>query len=29
MKFVLVTVNDEKYKPLAEWTVHKNRKLYC
>lgn len=27
--FVLVTVNDEKYKPLAEWTVHKNRKLYC
>ena len=29
MSFVLVTVNDEKYKPLAEWTVHKNRKLYC
>jgi len=29
MKFVLVTVNDEKYKPLAEWTVHKNRKKYC
>ena len=29
MTFVLVTVNDEKYKPLAEWTVHKNRKLYC
>ena len=27
--FVIVTVNDEKYKPLAEWTVHKNRKLYC
>jgi hypothetical protein len=29
MKFVLVTVNDEKYKPLAEWTVHKNKKKYC
>lgn len=27
--FIVVTVNDEKYKPLAEWTVHKNKKLYC
>lgn len=29
MKCILVTVNDNNYKPLADWTVHKNRKLYC
>ena len=29
MKFVLVTVNDEKYKPLADITVDQNKKLYC
>ena len=27
--FVVVTVNDELYKPLAEWTVDKNKKVYC
>ena len=27
--YVLVTVNDEKYKPLADITVIRNRKLYC
>jgi hypothetical protein len=27
--YVIVTVNDEKYESLAEWTVHKNKKLYC
>ena len=27
--FVLVTVNDDNYKQLAEWTVSKNKKLYC
>jgi len=25
----LVTVHDEKYEPLAEWTLHKNKKQYC
>ena len=27
--FILVSVNDEKYKPLADLTVTKNRKPYC
>ena len=26
---VLVTVHDKAYEPLAEWTLHKNKKLYC
>ena len=25
----LVTVHDQKYEPLAEWTLHKNKKQYC
>ena len=25
----VVSVHDEKYEPLAEWTLHKNKKLYC
>ena len=25
----VVSVNDEKYEPLAEWTLHKNKKVYC
>jgi len=24
--YVVVTVNDEKYKSLADWTVNKNKK---
>ena len=27
--YVVVSVNDEKYKPLADWTVFKNKKVYC
>jgi len=27
--YVVVSVNDEKYKPLADWTVLKNKKVYC
>ena len=27
--YTVVTVNDEAYESLAEWTVHKNKKLYC
>ncbi len=27
--YVVVSVNDQKYKPLADWTVLKNRKIYC
>jgi hypothetical protein len=27
--YVVVSVNDKKYKPLADWTIHKNRKIYC
>tara|TARA_B110000858_G_scaffold162567_1_gene187693 strand:+ start:4475 stop:5242 length:768 start_codon:yes stop_codon:yes gene_type:complete len=27
--YVVVTVNDEKYKSLADWTVNKNKKVYC
>lgn len=26
---VVVSVHDEKYEPLAEWTLHKNKKQYC
>jgi hypothetical protein len=29
MSVVLVTAHNEKYEPLAEWTLHKNKKLYC
>ena len=29
MKFVLVSAHDEKYKPLAELTLHNNKKIYC
>ncbi len=29
MSFVLVTVNDYTYKPLADITVEQNRKIYC
>jgi len=29
MSIVVVSVHDEKYEPLAEWTLHKNKKLYC
>src|SRR6056300_1840117 len=25
----VVSVHDEKYEPLAEWTLHKNKKEYC
>jgi len=25
----VVSVHDEKYEPLAEWTLHKNKKHYC
>jgi hypothetical protein len=25
----VVSVHDEKYEPLAEWTLHKNKKQYC
>ena len=27
--YVVVSVNDQKYKPLADWTVLKNKKVYC
>ena len=27
--YVVVSVNDKKYKPLADWTIYKNRKIYC
>ena len=27
--FVVTSVHDEKYEPLAEWTLHKNKKVYC
>tara|TARA_X000000368_G_scaffold399904_1_gene371311 strand:- start:6 stop:773 length:768 start_codon:yes stop_codon:yes gene_type:complete len=27
--YVVVSVNDQKYKPLADWTVFKNKKVYC
>ncbi len=27
--YVVVTVNDENYKSLADLTVNKNRKIYC
>jgi len=26
---VVVSVHDQKYEPLAEWTLHKNKKQYC
>lgn len=26
---VIVTVHDQAYEPLAEWTLHKNKRLYC
>jgi hypothetical protein len=29
MSIVVVSVHDEKYEPLAEWTLHKNKKPYC
>jgi hypothetical protein len=29
MSIVVVSVHDEKYEPLAEWTLHKNKKHYC
>jgi hypothetical protein len=29
MSVVLVSVHDNTYEPLAEWTLHKNKKLYC
>ena len=29
MSVVIVSVHDEKYEPLAEWTLHKNKKQYC
>ena len=25
----VVSVHDKKYEPLAEWTLHKNKKEYC
>ena len=25
----VVSVHDQKYEPLAEWTLHKNKKEYC
>ena len=29
MKFVVVSVHDELYEPLAEYTLYKNKKIYC
>ena len=26
---VFTTLHDQNYEPLAEWTLHKNKKLYC
>jgi len=25
----VISVHDQKYVPLAEWTLHKNKKEYC